>query len=441
MAVPSVGPPQARHSQSPGGRTAAEPTSPPSEERGKGGRHSILYAWEFGANLGHVGAFMPLARALRAKGHEVHWMVTQPAVVGDFLASEGFTWLAAPTLPEVTRPGPPLTYADILLRFGYADPRTLFGLAGGWREAMRLTGAQLVLADHAPTALLAARTLATPVMLFSNGFTAPPRRSPLPNMRPWTPVPEQTLGQLDRAALSSINAVLARHDCAQMQHLAELFDVAEEALVTFPELDHYPDRGPARYWGSLPSAGAGQPVAWPAAGGRRIFAYLRAESPHHEAVLAALHALGQAAAIYFPDMPPALAARYSATHLSYLDQPADIEQMTREADLAITYASLATTTAFLLAGKPLLMLPGHLEQFMVARRVEEMGAGRLVNPEQPPGDLRGVLADLIDNPAWRTNAEAFAAKYAAFDQQAVTGNLVRRIDEMLDGPGSIKGMP
>jgi UDP:flavonoid glycosyltransferase YjiC (YdhE family) len=388
-----------------------------------------------------MGVFLPLARELRDEGHEVHWIVTQPAVVGEFLAGEGFNWLAAPTLPEVTRPGPPLTYADILLRFGYAEPRALFGLVGCWREAMRLTGAKLVLADHAPTALLAARTMDLPVMLFSNGFTAPPRRSPLPNMRPWTPVPEQTLGQLDRAALSSINAVLARHDCAQMQHLAELFDVAEEALVTFPELDHYPDRGPARYWGSLPSAGAGRPVEWPAGGGKRMFAYLRPECVHHEALLTALHAFGQPTAIYFPGISPAFQTRFAAPHIRFLDQPADMEQMTREADIGITYSSLATTTAFLLAGKPLLLLPWHLEQYMVARRVEEMGAGRLVNPEQPPGDLRGVLADLIDNPAWRTNAEAFAAKYAAFDQQAVTGNLVRRIDEMLDGPSSIKGMP
>ena len=400
---------------------------------------SVLYAWEFGANLGHVWAFMPLARALRDAGHDVHWMVTQPAVVGDFLASEGFDWLAAPTVPEAARPGPPLTYADILLRFGYAEPRALFGLVGGWREAMRLTGAQLVLADHAPTALLAARTLSIPVMLFSNGFTAPPRHSPLPNMRPWVSVPEQTVSQLDLAALSAVNAVLARFKCARMQHLADLFDVAEEALVTFPELDHYPSRGPARYWGSLPSAGAGQHVAWPAGKTTRLFAYLRPESPHHEAVLAALLELGHAAVVYFPNMPPALAARYAAPHLAFIDHPADIEQMTREADIAITYASLATTTAFLLAGKPLLLLPGHLEQFLVARRVEEMGAGRLVNPEQPPGDLRAVLADLIDNPSWRDNARAFAAKYAAFDQQAVIGNLVRRITEMLDSPAPTKG--
>jgi hypothetical protein len=68
-----------------------------------------------------------------------------------------------------------------------------------------------------------------------------------------------------------------------------------------------------------------------------------------------------------------------------------------------------------------------------------MGAGRLVNPEQPPGDLRAVLADLIDNPSWRNNAQAFAAKYAAFDQQEVIGNLVRRIAELLDGPSQTEG--
>ena len=437
MATPSAGPSQARRERAHGDRAAIEPTSPPSWGSGSGERHNILYAWEFGAGLGHMGVFLPLARSLRDVGHHVHWMVTQPALVGDFLAGEGFTWLAAPTVAEVTRPGPPLSYADILLRFGYADPRALFGLVGGWREAMRLTGARLVLADHAPTALLAARTLGIPVMLFSNGFTAPPRRSPLPNMRPWTSVPEQTVSQLDLAALSSINAVLPRYGCAPMQHLADLFDVAEEALVSFPELDHYPDRGPARYWGSLPSAGAGQRVEWPAGTGKRLFAYLRPECVHHEALLAALHALGQPTAVYFPGMSAILQARFAAPHLLYLDHPADVEQMTREADVGITYSSLATTTAFLLAGKPLLLLPWHLEQFMLARRVEEMGAGRLVNPEQPPGDLRAMLAELIGNPAWRANAEAFAAKYAAFDQQAVTGNLVRRIAEMLDASTSI----
>lgn len=393
---------------------------------------SILYAWEFGENLGHVGAFMPLAHSLRDRGHTVHWAVRQPAQVGDYLAGSGFSWLPAPSITEMPRQGPPLSYADILLRFGYSDEKALFGLVGAWRELMRLTGAQLVLADHAPTAVLAARTMGLPVMLFSNGFTVPPRMSPLPNMRPWVQIPAQTFVDLDRAALHSVNTVLNRFSVPELPYLANLFDVAEETLVTFPELDHYANRGSARYWGSLPSAGTGAVCAWPPGQGERIFAYLRRECIHHEAVLAALVGLGRPTLIYFPGLPDEMAQRYGAPHIHFLAQPADIAQMVREADLAVTYASLATTTAFLLAGKPLLLLPGHLEQFLVARRVVEMGAGILVNPEQAPGDLRGAFEALIANPSFQENAKAFATKYAAFDQGKVIENLVRRINEILD---------
>lgn len=393
---------------------------------------SILYAWEFGANLGHVGAFMPLARALRDAGHDLHWAVTQPGQVGAFLAGEGFDWLPAPVLAEQARPGPPLSYADILLRFGYADSTALYGLTGAWRRLIQLTGARLVMADHAPTAVLAARTLRLPVMLFSNGFTLPPCKYPTPNMRPWISIAQEQLEAIDNVACTTINAVLERFGSMPLNFTAQLFDVAEETMITFPELDHYPDRGPARYWGSLPSAGTGQNANWPEVAGSRIFAYLRHETTHHAAVLDALQRLGMPTLVFFPGVDPALRVAYRSPHLTFLEQPANIEQMAREADCAITYSSLATTTAFLLAGKPILLLPGHLEQFMLARRVEDMGAGRLINPEQPPGDLVTMIVDLLSNPSWRDNARAFAAKYAAFDQNAVTGNLVRRVTELIN---------
>jgi UDP:flavonoid glycosyltransferase YjiC (YdhE family) len=392
---------------------------------------SILYAWEFGANLGHVGAFMPLAKQLRELGHEVHWAVTQPAQVGDFLAGENFRWLAAPSIVEQARQGPPLTYADILLRFGYADSKALFGLVGAWRELMRVTNAALVMTDHAPTAVLAARILGLPVMMFSNGFTVPPRQYPLPNMRPWTNVPDEQLRALDDTARDSINTVLQRYGQPPINCTAALFDVTEETLITFPELDHYVARGPMRYWGSLPSAGTGINVIWPAIVGPRIFAYLRRETTHHLAVLDALLQLGVATALYFPECPAELRALYQAPHLNFLDSPADIAQMAREADCAVTYSSLATTTAFLLAGKPLLLLPSHLEQFLLARRVVDFGAGILVNPEQAPGNLRDALNALLQQPGYRENARAFATKYAAFDQQQVLNNLVRRINELV----------
>jgi UDP:flavonoid glycosyltransferase YjiC (YdhE family) len=390
----------------------------------------LLYAWEFGADFGHIGAFLPLARTLRQRGHDVRWAVAQTAPTARLLAQDGFTWLQAPTCQEMPRAGPPLSYNDILLRFGYANGEDLFGLVVAWRELMRLTGAQAVLVDHAPTAILAARTLGIPVVLFGSGFYVPPRQRPLPNMRPWLALPPGQLDALENQALASINAVLERFGQPPLGAVACLFDVAEDTLLGFPELDHYADRGPARYWGNLLDPGVGDAPAWPKLQGKRIFGYLRTGTRHHEAALAALHALGQPTIVFFPDAPPALLERYAAPHLVFSATLLDLAQTAREADAAITYASFTTTTSFLLMGKPLLLLPGQLEQFLLARRVEEMGAGLMVNPEQPPVDLELKLRRVLLEPDFTLNAQAFARKYANFPQDTIIAHLVRRIEEI-----------
>ncbi len=391
----------------------------------------ILYAWEFGAGLGHLGAALPLARALRDRGHTVHWAVASPPSAARLLDREGFAWLQAPACPERTGNGPPLSYADILLRFGYADTADLLGLTVAWRELLQLAGTQLVLADHAPTALLAARTLDLPAILFSSGFCIPPPRSPAPNMRPWLNVPTETLQAIERAALANINAVLARFSKPPLAGVAQLFAVAEDTLLGFPELDHYSDRGPARYWGNLPDAGIGVRPAWPDLPGPRLFTYLRKECRHHEAALQALHTLGLPTVVFYPDIDPALRERMAAPHLVFAAGPVDLTAASRQAAAAVTYASLSTTTRFLLAGKPVLLLPWHLEQFMLARRVEAMGAGLFVDPEQPADDLSQKLQRVVGDPSFAGNARGFARKYAAFPQEVVVANLVRRIEEIV----------
>jgi UDP:flavonoid glycosyltransferase YjiC (YdhE family) len=394
---------------------------------------SILYAWEFGANLGHIGTFLPIARELRDHRTAVHWAVTHPHQAARLLPKAGFDWLQAPTMPEQRREGPPLSYADILLRFGYADGNDLLGLVVAWREIMRLTAANVVLADHAPTAILAARTLDIPVMLFGSGFFTPPPVHPTPNMRPWAPVPVEQLLANDQLALTSINAVLERYGKSRLDTLGQLFQVAEDSLLSFPELDHYPARGPARYWGMLPAAVAADST-WPAVAGPRVFSYLRPETPHVEAALQALHGLSGSVLIYAPGLPAELMQRYAAPHVAFSPVPVDLNKVAHQADAGLTYASPAATVAFLMAGKPVLMIPGHLEQFLFAKRVEEMGAGLIQNPEQAPHDLAAMLRRVLGEPGFRANGGAFAAKYANFDQNAVMTHIVARIAELADAP-------
>lgn len=394
---------------------------------------SILYAWEFGANLGHIGTFLPIARQLRDDGHEVHWVVTHPHQAARLLPQADFDWLQAPTMPEQKRDGPPLNYADILLRFGYANGEELLGLVVAWRELLRLTGARVVLADHAPSAILAARTLGLPVMLFGSGFFAPPQVDPTPNMRPWTNVPMDYLRSCDGLALGNINQVLARFGKGPLRYLAELFLVAEDSLLAFPELDHYAERGPARYWGMLPAAVAAD-SEWPPAPGPKVFSYLRPETPHLDAALTALSGLAASVLVYAPGLAAERVARHARPHLAFSPVPVDLNKVAATADAGLTYASPAATVAFLMAGKPVVMIPGHLEQFLFAKRVEDMGAGMIQNPEAATADIAAMLHRVLGDPGYRANAAAFARKYSNFDQSAVMRHIVDRIEALCAMP-------
>ena len=96
--------------------------------------------------------------------------------------------------------------------------------------------------------------------------------------------------------------------------------------------------------------------------------------------------------------------------------------------LRISLAStVSTTCAFIHAGKPCLLLPSHLEQFLFSRRVEEGGFGLVVHPETGGPSVDAKLHELLSNPLYRQNCELFRQRYANFPQSTVLGNLERRM--------------
>ena len=164
-----------------------------------------------------------------------------------------------------------------------------------------------------------------------------------------------------------------------------------------------------------------------------MYAYLRASSPHFEAALQVLHGLQRPSLIYCPDLPDPLRQRYSSPWMHFAALPVDLAQVAQQADAAVTYGSPAATIAFLLAGRPVLMIPGHLEQFLFSLRVEGFGAGLLINPDQAPTDMAHKLRRILVEPSFAENARAFARKYAFFNQSQVITHLVRRIEDLASG--------
>jgi len=390
----------------------------------------IFYAWELGANLGHMGAFMPLAKALRERGHAVHWAVPQPTEAAQLLAPAGFAWLQAPGVSDRAPGHTPENYASILLHHGWGAFSSLLGLVVAWRELLKLTGAQVVLVDHAPTAILAARTLGLPVMIHGNGFTVPPQMHPTPAMRSWADVPSALLLQNDQTALTHMNAVLAHWGCAPLRHLAELFAVAEPTLLTFPELDHYSQRSSARYWGTA-SMSTGVVPEWPKGDGPRVFAYVRPAGAHHRAVLDSLTRLSARVLVYAPGLPETVQQALTNERLCFARRPVDIARAAHEAQMGVMWGGGGVSAvAFLRAGTPVLILPNQLEPFLQGLQIQAMGAGLVADLDRSLDRLPHLLTQLLTEDRFQVAAQAFAQRYAQWDEAGLVDRMRQRVERL-----------
>ena len=393
---------------------------------------TVLFAWELGGGLGHIGRMLPLAQSLADRGHRVVFVLRELGQSAPIFANRPFMVLQAPIwLGQLRNLPNSATYAEILFRQGFLAPEQLAGLVRSWRHLMDLVRPDLMIADYAPTALLAARALAFPVATYGSGFFAPPRTSPIPPFRTWEPIAATRVVESERTALGSINRVQEMLGGKPLDRLADLFDVAENFLCTVPELDHYPQRQDARYWNPVFGDIQGAPAQWPAGEGRRVYAYLKPEHPGTTLLLDLLRAGNFRSLVYYPRVGTAPMPHGDAKNMVLSSRPLDITSLVKEADLAICHAGVDTVYKCLLAGVPQLCLPMHAEQYITAMNVERLGAGINIPADFKAPRFERALDKLANDPGPRLGAEAFAKKYADQNPDADLAALVERCEELL----------
>ena len=124
-----------------------------------------------------------------------------------------------------------------------------------------------------------------------------------------------------------------------------------------------------------------------------------------------------------------MSAQQAYPELTFLTRSVDFEKL--DCDVGICHAGHGTTSALLLRGIPLLLLPGQLEQYLLALNVQEMGAGLLVNPEDPDKNYQAPLARLLTESSFAERAGYFAARYAHENPQQRINKIVDRCEELL----------
>jgi len=102
-----------------------------------------------------------------------------------------------------------------------------------------------------------------------------------------------------------------------------------------------------------------------------------------------------------------------------------------EADLAITHAGLGTVADFLLAGKPLVLLPVHLDQLLLAEKLASQQLAWTVNPYDLPQVL-SVIEMALGEYENQQAVRDIANNYAIYDSAKTLKQLVARIEVLVD---------
>jgi UDP:flavonoid glycosyltransferase YjiC (YdhE family) len=159
-----------------------------------------------------------------------------------------------------------------------------------------------------------------------------------------------------------------------------------------------------------------------------VFVYVRPFESLPQLV-SMLQERGVSGLVYAPGADPRLRERAPSGRLRFVDQPVDLTRAAAECDLAILNSTHGTTATMLLAGKPILQLPIHLEQQLVAERTVRLGAGLAANRTQPR-QIAERLDTLLGSDRHSAAAQRFANRYSGFDPARQLGDMVGRIEQL-----------
>lgn len=374
----------------------------------------IVFGWELGAGMGHVSPHRRLLAELAARGHDVQVIARDVARAELAYAGLDFPIFQAPLALSKPDPvfHPTATMAQVLHNAGLNESDAVLARTHAWDRLLDWMRPDLVLMDYAPTLQLALRGRPISAVIFATGYFVPPPVIPVPvfyTMRGRLPA---HVTSTEEATLDVCNRVLDARGQPPLNGLSSLWhDACLPILKTYPELDHYPERQGGTYVGSPPSPRGIRPK-WPSGPGPRIYAYLKPYQTIGD-LLEVLTRTGHPTLVAGDGLPDSLIKAHQSDTLHFEKGAIDLYETFETAALAITNGNHGTTAHALLCGVPVLCVPLHLEQSILAARVQEHGAG-LITLAQVATGIGEKVERLLGETHFAEQARAFATRQSAF---------------------------
>lgn len=388
----------------------------------------IAFAWELGGYLAHINRCATLATTSAKQGHHPFVLTRDVSRAWALPGLEGIDVLQAPVWQRRAKRlrRAPESLAEILLLHGYRRHQELGALVDAWIRLLRVVQADTMMADYAPTAMLAAHIAGIPATTFGQSFSMPPPCSPL---TPFPHVKEPDRARLERVEaylLEIVNRVARERGHPGFDSLLPLFRTPGDIICGIPELDCYAhERKPGERF--VASFGAGNGGVRPAVEPTTppgVFAYLKAEAVQTQSILKALASSDHDSWVYCSGINPRLRrmVENSGVHLS--DSLLDIPYIAQHCRSGICHGGHDTVNSLLIAGLPVLIAPMQVEQRMNGEAIERAEAGRLVPEGATSQDIALLLSELHGNSPYTDNARSIGSRYRDVDPGSEVDRIV-----------------
>ena len=390
----------------------------------------VLCVWEFGGDLGHVRRLVPIARELRAMGHEITLAFRDSAFVENARA-EGFETFIAPLLNAKREVNPsPLNFCDVLLNLGFQEPRGVAGALRAWESMIEMLRPDVIVADYAPTALIAASFAKIPSVTVGTGFSVPAFGDPIPDLRPWSPTDPNILRALDDRLVRTVRRAAGNNAARVPEKARDLLSARLHLLCTFREIDPFGPRDGVEYVGPQGDATSGVEVEWSGDSRPRVFGYLKPRNARFDATLKGLASLDAEVIVAAPGLSAKRAQAASTPSMRVVPSAVNLDLLLPHASMCVSHAGPGVAARAMAAGVPMALLPLQLEQFLVAKRVEKTEAAIVSNPEEPPPDYPKWFASLLERDAARSAAQRLRERYHGHDFGDATRRAAQRISDV-----------